>query len=401
MAAAGVPALAVLAIAAAELTALSAERGRMQDFADSVALAGANQLEVTPAYTVVERSEALFRTKMTEAGSRGALQLQVSLVETDAEDKIAGGLKLVAVHTRPSFFGNLLPPGGFVTRAQATALRMRAADGEEAPLCVLALGAKDRVVNLLDSSRVTATSCMAHSDGGISVQGAAALKAKLVQSVGAATGRIEPAANVGAEPLDDPFSELRIVFPGASACLAEPAEYSGTNAVVRAGLHCAKIKVKSGGRIQLEPGEHYFINGGLEAQDGSAIAADDVTLFFDRHSKIDVKDTSQFDASGRRTGGWAGFLIVVERGAGGEFKLWSNNVKRLLGTVYVPDGRLTVDGSATAAEESAWTVVVAKEVLLKGTANLVLNTNYTASSVPVPVGVGNNTEQQTRVRLAR
>jgi hypothetical protein len=42
------------------------------------------------------------------------------------------------------------------------------------------------------------------------------------------------------------------------------------------------------------------------------------------------------------------------------------------------------------ADQSAWTVVVAKSLQLTGSPNLVINANYSGSSVPVPGGVGSN-----------
>ena len=42
------------------------------------------------------------------------------------------------------------------------------------------------------------------------------------------------------------------------------------------------------------------------------------------------------------------------------------------------------------ADQSAWTVVVAKGLQLQGSPNLVINANYAGSNVPVPAGAGNN-----------
>lgn len=47
-----------------------------------------------------------------------------------------------------------------------------------------------------------------------------------------------------------------------------------------------------------------------------------------------------------------------------------------------------VDGKDEVAEESDWTVVVAKEIMLKGATRLTPNTDYAGSDVAVPVGVG-------------
>ena len=42
------------------------------------------------------------------------------------------------------------------------------------------------------------------------------------------------------------------------------------------------------------------------------------------------------------------------------------------------------------ADQSPWTVVVASKLAVSQSANLVINSDYGRSSVPVPAGVGNN-----------
>jgi hypothetical protein len=42
------------------------------------------------------------------------------------------------------------------------------------------------------------------------------------------------------------------------------------------------------------------------------------------------------------------------------------------------------------AEDSKWSVIVAKEIKLDKNARLVINTDYAGSGVPVPMGVGNS-----------
>jgi hypothetical protein len=69
----------------------------------------------------------------------------------------------------------------------------------------------------------------------------------------------------------------------------------------------------------------------------------------------------------------------------------ADHVESLLGVIYVPSARLIVEGTADVARESAWTVIVAREVRLSGSPSLFINANYSASDVPVPSGVGPRT----------
>ncbi len=62
---------------------------------------------------------------------------------------------------------------------------------------------------------------------------------------------------------------------------------------------------------------------------------------------------------------------------------------QLLGTIYLPRGKLVIDTKAKVADLSAYTVIVAKEIDVKGV-NLVVNSDYGGTDVPVPDGVGPN-----------
>ena len=73
------------------------------------------------------------------------------------------------------------------------------------------------------------------------------------------------------------------------------------------------------------------------------------------------------------------------------YRIISDNARNLLGTIYLPAGRLVVDAKKPIADRSAYTIIVAKQVELFDGPNLYLNTNYSATDVPVPQGVGPTT----------
>ena len=66
----------------------------------------------------------------------------------------------------------------------------------------------------------------------------------------------------------------------------------------------------------------------------------------------------------------------------------SDNARRLVGTIYLPSGKLTIDGRDTIADRSEYTVIIADTFELQDGPNLVLRTDYHLSDIPVPKGVG-------------
>jgi hypothetical protein len=114
-------------------------------------------------------------------------------------------------------------------------------------------------------------------------------------------------------------------------------------------------------------------------------------LIFDKDATFNFTDTSSINMSGAQTGTYAGFVILTTRDNSNAFSISSNNARRLEGAVYIPSATLNVTGTSNnVADQSAWTVVVAKSLQLTGSPNLVINANYSASTVPVPAGVGSN-----------
>lgn len=71
-----------------------------------------------------------------------------------------------------------------------------------------------------------------------------------------------------------------------------------------------------------------------------------------------------------------------------EYRIISDNARTLLGTIYLPLGRLIIDSKKPVADQSAYTVIIARTINLYDGPNLMLNARYGSTDVPVPAGVG-------------
>ena len=147
--------------------------------------------------------------------------------------------------------------------------------------------------------------------------------------------------------------------------------------------------------------------------DTAQVVGADVALIFGNDSGFAFTGASKVSLEGRTAGPYAGFVVAAARGNKHAFLLASDHVDKLLGVVYVPASILTVTGSQSVAQYSAWTVIAALSLQLEGTSGgagskggpksqagsprLLVNSNYAQSTVPVPRGVGPN----TGVRIVR
>jgi hypothetical protein len=262
------------------------------------------------------------------------------------------------------------------------------------PLCVLVTGETGaKLLNVKDSSRMNAPACLVHSNRDILVEGGM-IDAAMVQAVTTAGGMISPSPSLGAASIEDPFANLDIDRARGLGLLCTVADLLNRVQVssgvhnVPAGRHCGGIEASGTARVVLAPGEHFFLKGSLVVKENARLEGQDVVLFFDTASKFDFTDNAMVALDGRKSGPYAGIVMGSTRDNRQDFIISADNVESLLGVIYVPSARLIVEGDADVARDSAWTVIVAKEVQLKGSPSLYINANYDASNVPVPAGVG-------------
>ncbi|MDI1326140.1 MAG: hypothetical protein PSV23_05000 [Brevundimonas sp.] len=381
------PAVILLGVGAVDLFAVHTAQGRLQGIADAGALAGAPALALATDGAAAKERAASF-----VVGAMSAWP-EAPGYEGDYEIVDQGGQRAIHVLLRghrPSFFANLLPPGGwnFVGDATATSLGL-------VPLCVLVTGgAGAQVLSIKDDGRIAAPACMVHSNRDILVEGGS-ITAAAVQAVTSASGSISPSPGTGAARIDDPFTELdldRSAPPGCEVgAVLQPLKLAVGVTRLSPGVHCGGLDISGSATVVLEPGEHWFLRGHLTVREGARLQGDDVVLFFDTASKFEFRDTALVRLSGRTGGAYAGIVMGSMRENRQNFIISSDNVDSLLGVIYVPNAQLVIEGTADVARDSAWTVIVAKGLQLRGAPSLFVNANYNSTTVPVPEGVGPRT----------
>lgn len=378
------PAVIVLGAGALDLTNVQSTKVRLQNIADAAALASAGDLAIaTDGSNAVERARSFVQANLAEWAQAPAVEATYEVLDIDGQRAI----RVTLNGHRPSFFGNLLPPGGWTFVAESTATSM-----SMVPLCVLVTGSSgSKLLNVKDSGRMNAPACMVHSNRDIDVEGGS-ITAAAVQAVASARGFISPTAGTGAAEVVDPFANLDLDHSRKLLCSPEekarPIKVSTGTHYIPAGKHCGGIDANGDARVFLEPGDHFFLGGHLIVKEGARLEGRDVVLFFDKASKFEFKDEATVSLDGRKIGAYAGMVMGGTRDNTQDFVISADHVESLLGVIYVPSAKLIVEGKSDVARDSAWTVIVAEQVQLKGSPSLFINANYEVSDVPVPAGVG-------------
>lgn len=372
------PPLALGVTVGVELASLGAEERLMQSAADAAALAAAKDQTVAQS-GARDLQSAVERFAMSSLGTYPQ-RATVTFTATRLE---SGAVRVVGQAYRPSFFGDLIPRGGFRVDVDAEA----EATGE-APICVIGTQVTGDAVNLQDTSRLQADGCLVHSNRDINLISTAEVHAGLIQAAGVAKGTgYFPAANAGALSIPDPFAAMPI-NPPTTCKPTGVIKIDSSGTPLPAGVHCSNVMVQKNGHLVLGPGEHHFM-GELKVKDDSKVSGDDVVLVFHgKSAKGEFADKASIDLKGRRSGALAGFVLITSRDATDEFLITSSNVDTLEGTVYIPNASLKIMSGGDVVEESKWTVVVARNMSVIGNTRMVIKRDYTLSPVPVPRGVG-------------
>ena len=143
--------------------------------------------------------------------------------------------------------------------------------------------------------------------------------------------------------------------------------------------------------VNFEPGIYVIKDGPLAFAAKAQVTGEHVSFYL-------VGDQSVFSAESEsfvyltapKDGDMAGILFFEDRDAPllRDHVVMSDDARVLLGTFYLPRGRLVIRTSRPIADKSAYTAIVAYQVAVDLNSRLVINADYDATDIPVPEGVG-------------
>lgn len=404
---------------------LSSRRSQLQNALDNGVLAGGNTLKLasaTPA-SVSGVTEQAIRTGITSPPDR-PLTLQVtvpddktSVTATASEDfKLAFGpfVGVRSVH--------------IVRQARANVVgNMR--------LCMLTLDpAAPGAFDLEKSAQVTATGCSLYSNSsnpqGMLGKDSSYARAQTICSAGGFNGdraNFAPPPQTGCPVIKDPLANQ--AAPTVDACTAIPASANkkgdtsanlvDQSVTLKPGTYCGGLHITKNAAVSLQPGIYVMKDGPLIVDKKGSLSGIDVGFYFtgDKGGLLFDSKTS-INLAAPTTGVMAGLLMMEERTVSNPvdptldvlqdvlaptpptpppagatkpmrtYRIISDDARTMLGTIYLPAGRVVIDAKKPVADQSAYTVIVAQQVNLYEGPNLYLNANYGSTSVPVPKGVG-------------
>jgi Flp pilus assembly protein TadG len=416
-----VSATALLAMAGLALDYVSMinQRSKMQSVADSAALNTAREL-------------ALAQTQATNLASVAVsyAQGQLSRILFSSPPQVSAAVINNNSAVQVDITEMYQPTLARVIWQTSIAISVRAvarASGPP-PTCVLALdGAASGAIYLGQIAMLTGTKCAVYSDStnpqGIKANDSAVVKSAFTCSAGGQAGsasNFSPMPITGCPQIADPLASR--VPPSAGPCSATSKVISGLTVTLTPGTYCNGLTITGAANVTLSPGVYIIKDGPFVVDTGSSFQGSYVGLYLlGAASTLLFAPDTTINLTAPKDGALSGILVFEDRAAPPLrlHRILSANARTLLGTFYLSQGRLIVDprpGATPAmeqqdaaqnqtgqctncgngpsgpsvmfADKSAYTIIIARRLELYGGPNLVLNTDYAATDIPVPAGVG-------------
>ncbi len=390
----GVLALPIMLFAGASLdyATLHNAKSALQEAADSAALASARELVVVNSndntIETVAKNYALASIHLGIGKKEGLQTTKVSATILNDRKEVKVD---IAYNWRP-FIIQYLDSTALPIKVSSTA---SLAGEQQQSVCVLALDQNG--YKALDMGRIatlTANDCVIFSNSknasGISIFRGAKMSGAEIMSSG---GFLGPETSYNPLPITDtPAVEdpLENRTPPVVGTCKKTTFTRVKKRTISPGTYCGGLYFGSNEEITLLPGDYIIKDGSFDVGANASIYGEDVGFYFvGNNAKFDFAPNTTINLSGRQSGPLAGMLFYQAPSTNFlTYTIRSRNAEKLEGAIYLPNGELYIDGKGSrVGQQSSWTALIAKKISIGQGPNIVINSDYASSSVPVPEGI--------------
>jgi len=253
--------------------------------------------------------------------------------------------------------------------ARARAMKMF----EGLPPCILALNnSASNTITFAGTSDFQAKDCVVHSNSshgsGMTMEGGAVPVAAGFCSVGGVSMSrvITPTPRENCERMKDPFADLN--KPLTSGCnynnvSVDPRQ----NVTLKPGIYCGGLALK--GTAKLEPGVYVIKNGPLTITSQSNVTGHGVMFFLNGTNAGFTFDAGgTLDLRAPKAGEYGGILVYQDPASnpGYDNKLVGSSDSIVIGGIYTPTQKVTLQGGSGFGQTSSFMPVIADQVRVAG-----------------------------------
>jgi Flp pilus assembly protein TadG len=373
-------------------------KAQIQEVADAAALAGARQFLMSKEGDKLP--DAIARAT-TESGLARLGIVPQSTFSVSGDNQSSTVNVIVTYAMRPSFLVSVFKNPINVNVASSA----QASGGTN--ICVISLDDSARESILMTgTAKLSGRTCAVFANSNNATAVGAYNSARMLTAFTCSSGgyggapmNYDPLPLTDCPVREDPFAGR--VAPTVGACDYSKFSVKDFVGVLQPGVYCGGLAILGNSRVEFAPGIYVIKDGDMEVLGTSSISGDNIGFYFvGNGADLFLYDQVDVQISGPVSGVMAGILIWQEPSGktAKVFEVASNNVKKLVGTIYIPNGKFLARADAPVAQSSAYTAIVAKKIELLSGVNLVLNTNYDQTPVPVPNGIGGSGSASVKLR---
>jgi Putative Flp pilus-assembly TadE/G-like len=369
---------------AIDFATFNMKEGTLQAAADAAATAGANQMALASSTdAVINGVVNSYLASTLPADDREA-------TPTITINRSLATVKVLLTENWMPTFGSFFESGLTPVISSATA----SLQGEN-KICILSLNAdENQAFRMMNNAHIDAANCSINSNStdskGMVLQNNSSVVAAQICSSGgvsAAKSKTNVTPQTDCPVIPDPLASQ--VAPSFGGCTANSFNISSGNAVLSPGVYCGGLQISGSAKVTFNAGTYVIKDGVFSIGNSATAKGSDVGFFLTgTGAAVNFTGTASIDFSGAETGEMAGILFYADRNSAGlTHVINSTQAHKLTGTIYFPMDDLRIDPNASVADASAYTAIIANRIRIEKGPTLVLNTNYGASKVPVPIGV--------------
>jgi hypothetical protein len=364
----------------------------LQDAADAAVLAAATEINVS-LNTAKSLNERVSQ-KVTDVFFANA---DVEITATNAKITTAVNSDQTRVDVKVALNGRVPPFLRYTLKLDELVVTSAATATSSTKVCVIGLDTSlPGTVQADNNAILSAKNCAVYANSS-ATDAIKSNKNALVQSimtctVGGAQGGVknfDPKPTQDCPEIGDPLADRP--EPDVPNCTTTKKLAVYTNATLSPGVYCGGISISKNAVVTLLPGIYIIKDGPLEVVDNAQIIGTDVGFFLTGNkATIVFTGNSVIDLSGPESGDLAGLLFFESRSQDptGVHRILTKKANKLVGTIYLPRTEFKVDVDGSVSSQSPYTAIIARRVHLFNNSNVVLNTNYNQTNVPVPSGIG-------------
>lgn len=331
---------------------------------------------------------------------KGAADAYVDHALDDGERTIKTGVTIdwkqssVAVDIEESW----TPVFAHFIGADVTPIRVhaKAALAGSTSICIIALNeTASKTLHMDKSARILARGCNIYSNStssdGLRLDDRSRIEAALTCSAGGVRSRTDailPAPVTDCPKVADPLAERP--EPPVGGCDWDKTTISAGAVVLKPGTYCDGLVITGTAEVTFAPGTYVVTGGPLRIAKNATVTGSDVSFYLHGDKAvIDFDGNTAISLKGAEGGSMAGLLFFEDRSVktSRKHRIQSANARVLTGTIYLSRGYLLVNPNAPVAQDSAYTAIVANRLEVQEGPQLVLNSDYQKTKVPVPEGI--------------